>query len=312
MLLDSALIIVGLVITAWSANRLIDGAVGIANRLKLSPLIIGMTIVAMGTSFPEFSVSFASALKGTPDLAVGNVVGSNIVNALFIVGISALVAPIKLDKSTVHRSMPFSVLASVVLVCMCIDSEISRFDALILAALFIVFLIYTIKVEKKKNNTPADESISKKQYKLPFCILLIVIGLVGLVFGSQIFVDSATKVASALGVSDAIIGLTIVAVGTSLPELASSIAAARKGESALVIGNILGSNVFNILMILGLTGIICPMQIANITFVDFAVLIVSMLLLWFLSYTKYKVNRWEGALLTGCYLVYIAWLIISL
>lgn len=312
MLLDSALIIVGLVITAWSANRLIDGAVGIANRLKLSPLIIGMTIVAMGTSFPEFSVSLASALKGTPDLAVGNVVGSNIVNALFIVGISALVAPIKLDKSTVHRSMPFSVLASVVLVCMCIDSEISRFDALILAALFIVFLIYTIKVEKKKNNTPADESISKKQYKLPFCILLIVIGLVGLVFGSQIFVDSATKVASALGVSDAIIGLTIVAVGTSLPELASSIAAARKGESALVIGNILGSNVFNILMILGLTGIICPMQIANITFVDFAVLIVSMLLLWFLSYTKYKVNRWEGALLTGCYLAYIAWLIISL
>ncbi len=308
MLLHCAIIVVGIVLVLWGAGRLTDGAVGLAERMKIPQIVIGLTIVAMGTSMPEFFVSFLSALKGTPDLAVGNVVGSNIFNAYLIVGLAAIVAPINILKSTVKRDIPFALLASAVLLGMSLNGNIDRIDSGILFMLFALFMAATLHFSKgqKEEDTPAK--VMMKPWK---AILFVVIGLVCLIFGSNIFVDSATKVASSLGVSDAIIGLTIVAGGTSLPELATSIVAAKRGNSGIAIGNVLGSNVFNILMILGLTGLIAPMEIQGITTIDFVMMLISIFFLWLFSYSKYVIARWEGVLLALIYVGYVAYLIMN-
>ncbi|MBF1433273.1 MAG: calcium/sodium antiporter, partial [Prevotella nanceiensis] len=256
-------------------------------------------------SMPEFFVSFVSAIKGTPDLAIGNVVGSNIFNALLIVGVSAAVTPIAILKGTVRKDIPFACFASLLLLVLCFDGSISRIDAAILFATFLGFLLFTLKNAKSgdedENEPLANTSVLKS-------VVFIIGGLAGLISGSNLFVDSATFVAQQLGVSEAVIGLTIVAGGTSLPELATSVVAAKKGNSGIAIGNVLGSNVFNILAILGLTGVISPMKINGITMLDFALLIVSMLLLWVFSYTKYTIKRWEGFVLIGVFLAYMSYL----
>ena len=308
MLLDILLIIVGVVLVIWGADRMTDGAVSIAQRLKIPKIVIGLTIVAMGTSAPEFFVSLMSALKGTPDLAVGNVVGSNIFNTLLIVGVAAMVAPIVISRSTVRKDMPWSMLAAVLLTIMCLDSVISRWDALVLFVLFCTFIGYNLR-EAKKGKAQSDEEEEGKVMKPILAVGLVLLGLGCLVLGSNVFVDSATRVAQQLGVSEAVIGLTIVAGGTSLPELATSVVAARKGQSAIAIGNVIGSNVFNVLMIIGITGLVKPMNINGITNVDLGVMAGSMVLVWLFSYTKFKVERWEGAVLTGIFTAYMCWLI---
>ena len=307
MLLNILLIVVGVVLVIWGADRMTDGAVCIAQRLNIPQIVIGLTIVAMGTSMPEFFVSLMSALKGTPDLAVGNVVGSNIFNTLLIVGVSAMVTPIVIAKSTVKKDMPWSMLAAVMLTIMCLDSKIQRIDALILFVAFISFILYTLR-QARKNKVETQEE-EKKNYTPLVAVGLVLLGLACLVGGSNLFVDSATKVAQQLGVSEAVIGLTIVAGGTSLPELATSVVAAKKGQSAIAIGNVIGSNVFNVLMIIGITGLVKPMNITGITVIDLCTMTIGMVMLWLFSFTYFKVERWEGTVLTLLFAIYMGWLL---
>lgn len=309
MLLNIIWMIAGIALVLWGADRLTDGAVAIAERMHISQMVIGLTIVAMGTSMPEFFVSFMSALKDTPDMAVGNVVGSNIFNTLLIVGCAALVTPIMILPATVKKDIPFAMVASVALLLMCLDGNISRIDAVVLLGLFAVFMYITLK-GAKENEQPMQQT-SAKGGKPFMSVVWIVVGLVCLVFGSNLFVDAATVIARQLGVSDAVIGLTIIAGGTSFPELATSVVSARKGQSGIAIGNVLGSNVFNILLILGITGVMSPMTLQGITTVDLTMLVVSMVMLWLFSFTKYTLARWEGALLTIVFIGYMSYLVMG-
>ena len=310
MILNLVFIVVGIALVLWGADRLTDGAVALADRMGISQVVIGLTVVAMGTSMPEFTISLLSAIKGTSGLAVGNVIGSNIFNSLLIVGTSAVVAPMLILKSTVRKDIPFALVASVMLYLLSQDGQISRWDAAILFVFFMIFMTITIKESKSADSKKEDTQI--KSIKVWKAVAFLLIGLTGLILGSNIFVNGATKLATTLGISDAVIGLTIVAGGTSLPELATSVVASRKGNSGITIGNVLGSNVFNILMILGITGLITPMSIHGITQVDLTMLVVSMILLWLFSFTKYKIERWEGAILSILFIGYIVYLILQI
>ena len=318
MIINILLIIVGVALVLGGADRLTEGASALARRMNVPEIVIGLTIVAAGTSAPELFVSLASALKGTPDLAVGNVVGSNIMNTLLIVGVTAMVAPMTIARATVKKDIPFTVAASVLLIILMMDdmstvhisgNSISRLDGCILLVALAAFMYYTFTVARK-GSAPAKaaQAIQKAQHPL-LCLLYVIVGLSCLVAGSNIFVDAASAVATNLGVSQSVIGLTIVAGGTSLPELATSVVAARKGQSAIAIGNVIGSNVFNILMILGLTAVVCPMRIEGITLIDLSTMLLSVLMLWAFCYTKLKVERWEGAVLTAAFMAYLAWLL---
>lgn len=347
MAINIVLLVLGVIIVLKGADWLTDGAVNIATRFGVSQMVIGLTIVAMGTSMPEFCVSMVSALKGTPDLAVGNVVGSNTLNTLLIVGCSALVAPIMVKRSSVKRDIPFAVVASLLMLLFCLDGAIGRVDAAVLFAGFCLFMFVTLKYAKTTDEhaatvatsgaamataAAASTSVSEastshtsapkastSQPSAPEAsvasmlkaIVMLVVGLLCLIAGSNMFVDNASFVASSLGVSDAVIGLTIVAGGTSLPELATSMVSAKKGNSDIAIGNVIGSNVFNILMIIGITGLVKPMHIAGITTLDLIMMLASMLLMWFFCRTTYKVKRWEGAVLTIVYLAYLTWLVMN-
>ena len=317
MIIDVLLIIVGVAMVLFGADRLTEGASELARRMHMSELVIGLTVVAFGTSMPEFVISLTSALKGSTDLAVGNVVGSNIFNTLLIVGISALVAPIAIKRESIRRDCPFGILASVILIILCLDhfspiikgNTISRIDGIILLVLFFAFMYFTLR--GSKNTDSSETSETKKPLSLKIAIIYFIAGLGLLIWGSDIFVDAAVKVAQALNVSESVIGLTIVAFGTSLPELATSVVAAKKGKSEMAIGNVVGSNVFNILWILGATAVVCPLGINGITIIDLSMMLVSMVMLWLFSYTKYKVERWEGLMLTMVFIVYISFLIVN-
>ena len=316
-------IVIGAALVIWGADRLTEGASSLARGMRVPEIIIGLTIVAAGTSAPELFVSLVSALKGTADLSVGNVIGSNIFNTTLIVGCSALVAPMVVAKSTVKKDIPFAVFASLLLFVLCFDdmdsphlwgNEISRSDGLILLLGFMAFMIYTFHEAKKEGLMPTEEELEdnaelpKDYSRLGRNLFWIVFGLACLIFGSNLFVDAATYVAHRFGVRQSVIGLTIVAGGTSLPELATSVVAAYKGRSALAIGNVIGSNVFNILLILGLTAFVHPLRIMGITIVDLMVLLVSIGFLWLFAFTKYYVSRREAAVLVGSFVVYMSWL----
>lgn len=287
------------------ADRLTEGASSLARRFGVPEIVIGLTIVACGTSMPEFFVSLMSALNDTPDMAVGNVVGSNIMNSMLIVGCAAVAAPLVISRSTVKKDIPFAVGASLLLILLSLDSTVGRIDGIILLVGFIGFMAYTLW-QAKGSKAEAD-TVKQQNIWLSACYILL--GLAGLVFGSNLFVDSASSVASSLGVSESVIGLTIVAGGTSLPELATSVVAARKGQSAIAIGNVIGSNVFNILLILGATAAISPLQMEGITTLDIAVMFGSVALVWLFSFTRYTVERWEGFALLALYGTYLAWLL---
>lgn len=324
-LLNIFFIIIGVALVIWGADRLTEGAASLARGLHVPEIVIGLTILAAGTSAPELFVSLASALKGTSDLAVGNVIGSNIFNAMLIVGCSAVVAPMAISHSTVSKDIPFALIASVLMFFLCFDdmdsphlwgNEISRSDGMILLVVFGAFMIYTFKMVRKNEKIKGedeeeDEVIEKKpldKKEIWKNVLWMAVGLACLIYGSNLFVDAASYVAYRFGVRQSVVGLTIVAGGTSLPELATSVVAARKGQSALAIGNAIGSNVFNILFILGTTAVVCPMRIMGINIIDLSMMIISMGLLWIFAYTKYMVSRREGFLLIAGFLAYMAWL----
>ena len=274
MLLDIVLIIIGVAMVLYGADRLTEGASALARRMNVSEIIIGLTIVAAGTSAPELFVSMASALKGTPDLAVGNVVGSNTMNCMLIVGCAAMVAPMTISRSTVKKDIPFSVGASVLLMLLALNSFLGRLDGIILLLGFAAFMTYTL-MQAKKGHVEEVQAEPSSVWKN---VLFLLGGLLLLAVGSNVFVGHASSLALALGVSEGVVGLTVVAGGTSLPELATSVVAARKGQSAIAIGNVIGSNVFNILLILGLTATISPLEITGITTIDMAVMLLSVAL----------------------------------
>ena len=311
MLSDLLLIVLGVVMVLWGADRLTEGASALARRMRVPEIVIGLTIVAAGTSAPELFVSLVSALKDTPDMAVGNVVGSNIFNTLLIVGCAAMVAPMVIAPSTVKKDMPFAVGASMLLPAVILmGNDVSRSDGFVLLAFFALFMVYTFRVALQKGN--GENASVVAPVNVWKSLLYVVAGLGGLIIGSNLFVDSASDVARQLDISEGVIGLTIVAGGTSLPELATSVVAARKGQSAIAIGNVIGSNVFNILLILGLTATVSPMAVQGITVVDLSVMLVGILMVWAFSYTKYTVARWEGAVLTLAFMAYMGWLFYNL
>jgi cation:H+ antiporter len=310
IIFDILFIILGVWCVLKGADYLTEGAAAVARRMHIPEMIIGLTIVAAGTSAPELFVSVVSALKGTSDMAVGNVVGSNIMNTMLIVGVAAMVAPMNISKNTVKKDLPFTVAASMLLLFLAFDHFLGHVGGFMLLAGFALFMAYSIYSASRSPEPDSNDQVAQMS-KLKSAIFVLG-GLLLLIVGSNVFVDHASQLALSMGISEGVVGLTVVAGGTSLPELATTVVAARKGQSALAIGNVIGSNVFNILLILGLTATIHPLQIEGITTIDMAVMLLSVSFVWIFCFTRLKVERWEGATLLVGYLAYLIWLIVSL
>ncbi len=319
MLLDIILFISSIGIILGSANLLTDGAAGLARRLGISPLVVGLTIVAFGTSAPELVVSLSSAINGSADIALGNAIGSNIFNNLAVIGITAMITPLTIKSSTIKREIPLLLIASFVLSFMVLDNifgqgetfALSRGEGLTLLAFFSIFLAYSFAIAQEDRNVALEKpkpqlkndlstnEVKAKPRPMHWLVLFILIGLAGLVWGGDLFVSSSVSLARILGVKEGIIGLTLVALGTSLPELATAVVAALKKEPELAVGNVVGSGIFNIFCILGITGSISPFEIKDISLIDMIVLVLSSLLLYLLGvfFGNKVIQRWEGAML---------------
>lgn len=325
MILDIIYLVIGLALILLGANWLTDGSAAIAKRFGISDLVVGLTVVAFGTSAPELVISVMSAISGSAGLAIGNVVGSNIFNILVIIGITAMVKPIRVEKSVMTNELPLTLLSSVVLLAMgnavilngASESVLTRVDGILLLLFFAIFMRYTFAQAHalpEPESDPAAQDVSQKPpMSTAKAIALVIAGLAGLVGGGNRFVAGASGIASGLGVSEAVIGLTIVAMGTSLPELAASIVAALKGKSDLAIGNVIGSCIFNAFFILGTAATISQLPFGTIGNVDLLTLCgASLLFLIFARiYRERTITRAEGALMTAGYVAYTAWLIIQ-
>ena len=315
--MDILILIIGLALILLGANYLVDGASAIAKKAGLSDFIIGMTIVGIGTSTPEMVVSFASAIKGNADIAVGNVLGSNLFNTLMILGITALFYPIRLTSNNVKKDIPFALLAAFVLCTFGCSTwldnttvnTISRVGGILLLSLFGVFMAYTIySSSSQKDSLPDNSSGNIKATPVWKATLMVLGGLCGLVFGGDMFVNSASAIAKSLGVSDAVIAVTIVAGGTSMPELASCLVAAFKKNTDQALGNVIGSNVSNIFLILGGSATIHPLVMSGTKPLDLITLMIASLLVFIFAFTfkKKQIDRIEGALLVCIYIGFIA------
>lgn len=320
MWLDILFVVAGAVLILTGADRLTDGAASIARRFGIPELVIGLTIVAIGTSLPEFVVSFVASLKGAASMSIGNIVGSNIFNTMLIVGATAMVAPIAVSRSTVNKDIPFMLLASLVVSALALDHLVSggtadvltRGDGIALLGFMAVFITYTLAIARSGGEEqPSSSDGQSAAASIPVwkSVLFILYGLFGLIVGGELFVNGATGIARLAGLSDAVIGLTLVAGGTSLPELATSIIAARKGKSDIAIGNVIGSNMFNVFGILGVCSCISPLPAEGLTWVDFGMLLFGAVLFWFFSRTQHRIIRWEGAIMVLCFLGYMTWLL---
>ena len=317
-MLDTLLLIGGLALILLGANGLTDGSAAVAKRFRISDLVIGLTIVAFGTSAPELVISVLSALNGSAEMAIGNVVGSNTFNALMIIGCTAVVLPIKVGEGTMSKEIPLVILSSLVLFFCANDvmldqgneNIIGRIDGLILLAFFLIFLRYTFAIARNGGEEVGEEQ-KIKEMPVWKSVLFIVGGLAGLIFGGQLFVEGASGIARSLGVSESVIGLTLVAGGTSLPELATSVTAAFKKNPGIAIGNVIGSNLFNIFFVLGCSATISPLPMGGINNLDLTVMIASALLLWLVGwfFKKRTITRPEGVLMMVCYVAYTAYLI---
>ena len=315
--MDIVCLLGGLVLILLGANYLTDGASSLAKRWRVSDLVIGLTVVAFGTSAPELAVSLSSAVKGSADIAIGNVVGSNMFNTLMIVGCTAFFAPVIVTKNTLLKEIPLCLLSSVALLAICNDmlldaqpyDMVGRTDGVLLLLFFVIFMVYTFSIARQKGDEETEEV---KKISLWLSIVYVVGGLAGLVIGGNIFVDGATGIARSLGVSESVIGLTLVAGGTSLPELATSVVAALKKNPEMAIGNVVGSNLFNIFLVLGASASITPLHLIGITNFDLLSLVAACVLLWLFGvfYKERTITRVEGFVLVLCYVAYTIALII--
>ena len=303
--MEYILLIVGFVLLVKGADFFVDGASSIAAKLKVPSLIIGLTIVSMGTSMPEAAVSISASIGGNNGISLGNVIGSNVFNLLVVVGISSVIFPIITDKAVLKRDMPISIAITGVLCLMLIDGQLSRLDAVILLVLFTAYMFILFR-SALKNRT---EEPSQKVMSWTKSLIFAVIGIAAIIGGGQLVVNSAKTIAATLGMSETLIGLTVVAIGTSLPELVTSIVAAKKGDSGIAMGNVVGSNIFNVLFILGMAGVISPMTADSTFFIDTGILIAVSAMMFLFAFTKRKTGRVEGAISVCVYVAYTAYII---
>ncbi|WP_461463186.1 calcium/sodium antiporter [Methanobrevibacter sp.] len=308
LIIQIILLLIGFVLLIKGADIFVDGASNIAYHFKISTVVVGLTIVAFGTSAPEAAVSITSALAGNSSLYMGNIIGSNIFNILAVIGICALISNMSVDKILIKRDFPFTLISSLgLLLTAYIFREIDRIFGLIFLILVIVYVYYTVKQSKKDQSS--DEIVEAK-ISVPKAIVFIFIGLIGVIIGSDLVVNSSSFIASQFGLSDALIGLTIVAIGTSLPELVTSITALKKGEHGMVIGNVLGSCIFNILFITGITSVILPTHIEAKMIFDIFVMTLIIILGSLFATTKEEIDRKEGLILVILFIIYMAFIII--
>ena len=326
-MIEIILFALGLFILVKGADFLVDGASSVAHKLKIAPIVIGLTIVSFGTSAPELVVSLTSALKGSTDIAFGNVVGSNIFNILLILGLTAIIYPLKVQKNTIWKEIPMSFLGAILLVVLGLQTQIdvtglhtvdwrsaeqvgsiSRSNGLVLLSFFIIFLFYTFGIAK----TSGENDMEIKHYTIPKSALMITLGLLALTLGSRLAVDNAVTLARMLNISDTLIGLTLVAAGTSFPELFTNIATARKKNTDIAIGNIIGSNIFNIFLILGVTSVVSEIPIRGAQVFDIAVLWITttLLFLFLFVWRKYHIGKVEGLIMLAGYVAYTIYLIL--
>ena len=307
-MLSFIMLVVGFVLLVWGADKFVAGASALARRLGVSPLLVGLTIVAFGTSAPELAVSLTAALQGANEIAVGNVVGSNIFNLLVVAGLSAVVCPLVMDRTLLRRDWPLSVGAAILLlIFIAPDLTISRIEGIILLVVFALVLGIQIRAALK-NRSAADEE--EDEVKMPPVMIgvNIVLGLACIIIGGQLAVNGATGIARMFGLSETLIGLTIVAIGTSLPELVTSLVAARKGQNEIAMGNVIGSNIFNVLLILGVSATITPIPVLATSIID-AIVLIGISVVFYLPAMRGKLGRFPGAVMVLCYVAYTAYLI---
>lgn len=313
MVFAGFLIIIGFVLLIYGANFLIDGSSAIAKRLKITELVIGLTLVAFGTSAPELFVNILASVKKEADIAIGNILGSNIANIFLILGISSIIYPLTLRKSTIRKEIPLSMLAAIVFVLLANGGSsflgLTRADGLILIVFFLFFIYYAFTISKDKNET---FGVTIHAHSLARSLILIILGLVGLLIGGNLVVQNTVLVASTLGISEAVIALTIIAVGTSLPELVTSVVAAYKKRPDIAVGNIVGSNIFNIFWVLGISSIINPLPFSRVLFFDAGVVVLATLLLFVAMFIgkKHLLERWQGIIFVLLYIAYIISLVL--
>ena len=309
MILNILLLIVGFVLLIKGADIFVDGASSTASNFKMSKVLIGLTIVAFGTSAPEFAVSMTSLANGSTDMLLGNVIGSNILNTLLILGVAAVISPINIKANTVKKEIPLCLLVSTLLVVLFLDNKlgggsvniISRGDALAILLFFTVFLYYLLSLARTRN----EEKTEKPQFKLGKSLLFVVIGLAAIILGSNLVVDNASIIAKTLGLSERLIALTIIAFGTSLPELITTIVSARKGETDILLGNIIGSNIFNICVVLGIpVAIYGTLTPGSFQAIDLIMLVASSVILFIFAETKKTINRYEGLIMLIVFALY--------
>ncbi len=308
-MLSFIMLVFGFVLLVWGADKFVAGASALARRLGVSPLLVGLTIVAFGTSAPELAVSLTAALQGANEIAVGNVVGSNIFNMLMVAGLSAVVCPLIMDRTLLRRDWPISLAAAVLLlVFIAPDLTISRIEGIILLAAFAVVLGTQIRAALKNRDTLETEEDEVSMPPLMIGVN-IVLGLACIIIGGQLAVNGATGIARMFGLSETLIGLTIVAIGTSLPELVTSLVAARKGQNEIAMGNVIGSNIFNLLLILGVSATITPIPVQATSIID-ALVLIGISIVFYLPARRGKLGRAPGAIMALTYVVYTAYLII--
>lgn len=305
IVLSLIMLIVGFVLLVKGADFFVDGASSIAARYGIPQLVIGLTIVAMGTSFPEAAVSITAALKGSAGITIGNVIGSNILNVAIILGLASIIVPIRIKKSTIKRELPFSMIITILLVLFGLNGKVSRLDGILLWIAFLFYLYYVYQMSKH-----SQEQEDIKVMSLGKSLIYVVIGLACILFGSDLAVDGATQIARIFGMSERFIGLTIVALGTSLPELVTSVSAAKKGNADIAIGNIVGSNIFNILFVVGTSALIIPVPFETRFIVDGIMAFIVLLVLWLCVRKNKVLERKHGILLLGIYLGYFIYLCI--
>ena len=308
LLIAMILLIVGFAMLIKGADWFVDGAAGIASRFGIPQLVIGLTIVAMGTSAPEAAVSITAARAGNAGITIGNVIGSNILNVLLILGVTAAITTVAVQHSTVKWEMPFMHVITIVLAVLGFTgSEIVLWEGIVLWALFLIYLGYLFRMAQKGTNEEEEGEMLPLWKQL----LMLVVGILAIVFGSDLTVDNASIIAEALGMDDRLIGLTIVAFGTSLPELVTSVMAAKKGKADIAIGNIVGSNVFNILFVVGTTALITPVAFKAGFLIDSAVALIAGLILWFGVMKEHKLKRPVGIVMLAAYAVYFVYLLVG-
>lgn len=318
MILAFTAVVFGLILLVWSADRFIEGSAVTARHFGMSPLLIGMVIIGFGTSAPEMVVSALAAAQGNPGIALGNAYGSNITNIALILGITALISPIIVSSQVLRKELPILTLVTAIAAWQVWDGEISRLDAFVLIGILVGLMTWTIvQGMKKKADTFADEitqELDIRSMPIRIAALWLIVGLLLLIVSSRILVWGAVEIAQGFGISDMIIGLTVIAIGTSLPELASSVIAARKGEHDIALGNIIGSNLFNTLAVVGIAGLIHPMNVGPEVFSrDMMVMAALTVSIFFLGYgfrgRPSRINRIEGSILLACYIAYTAYLV---